>query len=996
MNVSDAKSMNYTIDQFNAADEQQTLASLYEIAFNDKNFWSSNTSPEQRQRIIMYIDDANIDINQKEQINQIFNAHFEDICHEFDSVMNFFSGSTKNVELISLSNLLKCLLDIKQNNEKTSTKYGERTLMQLLKNREISEQTILCKVELLFENIEITKEALPQLIQISHYFNQLTGKADYFHKYNRLLEHRGIGLFYKYPCKNDILKFESTPDGLKISLKEIFEVENLNSYALTEFLKSMPEVKISLEFGNRHAYGYFVKELGRNIYQLSFKSVGIEYLDLAKLEDYLKHMVSIELNLYDCPGIVELLTDKPFLKKIHSLKVHQCQNLEIIDLPNVKSINAVGCPKLHSINAQNAVDVCAPNNHVLNFLIAPKALKISCANSSCTKLIATAATKIDCSFCPKLTDVESDHIKEVNWVGTHPMAKEKFKPNLYKTVIENHISKNLYDFIKPDKDLNLHSTLFLGQWFVDLYEAEPPFAFDSSEEKQKFDITMENHFQKLKEQLKPIFGDVNLDWLDYAVNNMTRLHLKRELLIQIHRMIVSLSFMDTKALSDSRTTSMLKVIFSHPNKHVQRAAIDYLLHSYKNGNQDKLLSGIDSKFKEWQYLPYLFFVAANLDSNTRNSLMTSIGKTYYKPHNIINPILEMLAAFYSHPVTLKTYRDLLCLTLKEIPQMDRERKPAFLERLKESRNNQEKAIRLIKEFLFTNIDLQEVKNCEDLFKLEIKICQELFGVDEAMALKISNAFMSERYPRGLFTYASQLHFLDVASRKAMLASFHSFIKSVLDGKYPESRYDLAENSHLRMVFENRPELLEKWKTPYSSSVDTIKNDGAEPASKVICEVVKDSDEWEDILLMGTEVHHSCQHIKDDIENNKSLLGAIRDGKIKIMVVKDEQNRIIARSVLRILLDKVTNEPVLFLEQLYTRHDHPQLSNLILHGAIEKAKSMQLPLLTYGGFKENAEKYPHVIECREVFGDYEYLDSAGGIKKMGASYSIQSGSIMYTP
>jgi len=156
------------------------------------------------------------------------------------------------------------------------------------------------------------------------------------------------------------------------------------------------------------------------------------------------------------------------------------------------------------------------------------------------------------------------------------------------------------------------------------------------------------------------------------------------------------------------------------------------------------------------------------------------------------------------------------------------------------------------------------------------------------------------------------------------------------------------------------------------------------ASPVKWVKVHDSDSWEDMLLMGDEVSNSCQRISGDPYYNKCLLAYIGDGKNKLMIVRDIQGRIAARSVLRILLDE-KGSPVLFMERLYTKKSDPKLAELILQGCLSKAKIMGLPLVAsikdYPELAKNAV-YPGALKALGGPAPYEYVDALGGIQKDG--------------
>ena len=123
--------------------------------------------------------------------------------------------------------------------------------------------------------------------------------------------------------------------------------------------------------------------------------------------------------------------------------------------------------------------------------------------------------------------------------------------------------------------------------------------------------------------------------------------------------------------------------------------------------------------------------------------------------------------------------------------------------------------------------------------------------------------------------------------------------------------------------------------------------------------IEDTDDWEDLLLMGTEVDGSCQNINRDPANNKCLLASFLDGKIRLMVAREKgSGKIIGRVVLRV------DNPVLFVERLYTRNgvNGKLIRQNILEGCRQKAQSMGIPLTASAKDYSNlhAPKYPGIL------------------------------------
>ena len=144
--------------------------------------------------------------------------------------------------------------------------------------------------------------------------------------------------------------------------------------------------------------------------------------------------------------------------------------------------------------------------------------------------------------------------------------------------------------------------------------------------------------------------------------------------------------------------------------------------------------------------------------------------------------------------------------------------------------------------------------------------------------------------------------------------------------------------------------------------------------------VYDTDDPNQFLLMGTEVLNSCQSVKGTPGLNVCLLGYFLDGKHRLLLVCDEQGKILARSVIRLLIDS-QGQPVLFFERIYVADASPEYPGLLKKMAIKKALALGIPLVcSYNDFeKEKLEAYPHQIVAKEKPVSFEYVDALGGRK-----------------
>ncbi len=88
-----------------------------------------------------------------------------------------------------------------------------------------------------------------------------------------------------------------------------------------------------------------------------------------------------------------------------------------------------------------------------------------------------------------------------------------------------------------------------------------------------------------------------------------------------------------------------------------------------------------------------------------------------------------------------------------------------------------------------------------------------------------------------------------------------------------------------------------------------------PKKEIQKYVVIETDDPNHFLLLGIEVANSFQNVSDSASLSKCLLGYFLDGKQRLSLVCDPSGKILARSVLRLLVDD-KNHPVLFQEKIY--------------------------------------------------------------------------------
>ena len=166
---------------------------------------------------------------------------------------------------------------------------------------------------------------------------------------------------------------------------------------------------------------------------------------------------------------------------------------------------------------------------------------------------------------------------------------------------------------------------------------------------------------------------------------------------------------------------------------------------------------------------------------------------------------------------------------------------------------------------------------------------------------------------------------------------------------------------------------------YSDLEDAVKFMHSSGQPKAEAYRVIDTDDPNHFLLMGTEVLNSCQDVKGSASLNVGLLGYALDGKHRLALVCDPEGKILARSVLRLLLDS-EGKPVIFQEKMYVADANPAYPQLLRQIALKKAGLLGVPLVVSPADfeKEQAKKYPLSIQAKAKRIPFEYVDALGGL------------------
>lgn len=139
-------------------------------------------------------------------------------------------------------------------------------------------------------------------------------------------------------------------------------------------------------------------------------------------------------------------------------------------------------------------------------------------------------------------------------------------------------------------------------------------------------------------------------------------------------------------------------------------------------------------------------------------------------------------------------------------------------------------------------------------------------------------------------------------------------------------------------------------------------------------------DWQDLFLCGTEVSGSCQRIDGSAHLKKCLLAYCLDGKNAVVAVKNEQGRMVARRILRLLWDDTHKTPALFLERTYPSNCPANREEALALVAKECAVKLNCRLFE-AGTSQDIALCSLGSSCRD-----EYADAAGGLIA-GQSFKI---------
>jgi len=277
--------------------------------------------------------------------------------------------------------------------------------------------------------------------------------------------------------------------------------------------------------------------------------------------------------------------------------------------------------------------------------------------------------------------------------------------------------------------------------------------------------------------------------------------------------------------------------------------------------------------------------------------------------------------------------------------------------------------------------------------------------------RYQETFGNPRVEQAIYTYLSKVR---NSCNKRLNASLGQFLSSVLIGDFPAIRYrtDTKKEgkSHMGTVFEKMGKKnASRWMArgkPMNFTESLLKKErGSLKKDEEISQYkgwrVVNSDRFDDLLLCGTEVDDSCMSVNKSLVFNKCLLAYIMDGKNRVIVIKDNNGKIVARRILRILWDDKNKRPVLYQEKTYKRNSSEEvvkdMEEVLDNMCLKVSKDLALTLVrskTIGGKQPPLDTPLISLPGPAVF---EYFD-AGDAQVVEGMHTVlpKTAEIIYSP
>jgi hypothetical protein len=154
-------------------------------------------------------------------------------------------------------------------------------------------------------------------------------------------------------------------------------------------------------------------------------------------------------------------------------------------------------------------------------------------------------------------------------------------------------------------------------------------------------------------------------------------------------------------------------------------------------------------------------------------------------------------------------------------------------------------------------------------------------------------------------------------------------------------------------------------------------------------IVIETEDPQELFLSGMGFQDSCQQVDGNPVFSKGLLGLMMHGQTRMIAVKNKIGRLVARRILRLLLDGQT--PILFLEPSYACRFDLQIERAMVIKAKQVAQRLFVPLTAAEGGKD----YGKPLQSLGGMAPFEYVDGAKGMSQ-GGEFTILHAAILFEP
>jgi len=525
---------------------------------------------------------------------------------------------------------------------------------------------------------------------------------------------------------------------------------------------------------------------------------------------------------------------------------------------------------------------------------------------------------------------------------------------------------------------------------VQTYAMKIPLHFKTEEEKQKIEEALKQSFEQLK-NFAIQFGASPKVLASFEITIFTKhtslLQRQKDLLWLCAWMMHYNDTLKQSPLGDEEMIPLLNSILKTIDPNLRNLATKAVITDYNDPEKMGSLKNLMAADERLHFI-VLFSTTLGIETEITKKICDDLYPSR-KNAKLMAPMNELLGVLYKNSSLSFEEKELLLGLIFNPPiKGERERLPDYKARLTQYRKDQQTCVTAVHSLLYFGQE-EILKNVTAIVKEWQAFMGKTFYIREDLLDKFFPTFgQSQRYPNGIIIYATSLQILTEEEKNQLMPLLGQFASGVLDGTFPGIRYSFANNPHLETLFSDNEKLLQKWQTSLPIKIDNLTS-----------YTIEDTDHWEDLELMGTEVDNSCQNIHQDPAINKCLLSSLLDGKIRLMVAREKSSgKIIGRVILRILLDENEN-PVLFIERLYTRNDVNEelIREHIFEGCKQKAQSMGVALTaSVEDYRDlNAKIYPGALESLGGPAPYEYVDALIGIQE-GGVYTIPKSYLIWDP